>query len=151
MQVTLLEHRLHVLSVRAEVVPRMAFPLVRLLAQASAGDRCNRPLCCSGAQLTWRRFFSCSSTAEEMTLVLDEGLLGQLEADVAALRFDERPYRAWPQVWVAMQVDQGEAVADGTQALPSTAELPATPPCSAPPAHTHTSDAAQTRRGSSSR
>lgn len=48
-----------------------------------------------------------------MTLVLDEGLLGQLEADVAALRFDERPYRAWPQVWVAMQVDQGEAVADG--------------------------------------
>lgn len=43
MQVTLLEHRLHVLSVRAEVVPRMAFPLVRLLAQASAGDRCNRP------------------------------------------------------------------------------------------------------------
>lgn len=101
MQVTLLAHRLHVLSVRAEVVPRMAFPLVRLLAQASAGDR----------------FFSCSRTEEEMTLVMDESLLAQLEADVCALRLEVRPYRAWPQVWVAMQVDQGQAVGDDEECV----------------------------------
>ena len=39
MQVTLLAYRLHVLSVPAEHLARMAFPLVRLLAQASAGER----------------------------------------------------------------------------------------------------------------
>jgi len=101
MQVTLLPYGLHVLSVPAAQVPRMAYPLVRLLVHAAGEDR----------------FLSLSKTATELSLVLDEGLFRQLEADVDLLQLDARPYKCWPQRWVAMQVDQGASVSDDEEAV----------------------------------